>query len=134
MNYKPFLIGAIIYVVLAIVLGMLVAQLIPFATLIGALIAGIYVGRLAATPFKAAVDGIIACVLGGVIAGAVTFVSKGFILATTGLSFLDSIITLFGGLIAANSAGAVVGAFAWFIAAGIILGAIGGVIRKKIKK
>ena len=132
MNFKMYLIGGIIYVIIAIVLGMLVAALAPYAVLIGALIAGIYVGMKGTTPMKAAIDGIIACVIGGIIAGLITtFVS---IPTTTGVSFLDSIIGIFGGMIATNSSGAIVGAFAWFIAAGIILGAIGGYIGKKIKK
>jgi len=126
-----YLTGGIIYVVIAIVLGMMVAVLAPYAVLIGALIGGIYVGMKGATPVKAAIDGIIACVIGGVIAGIITpFVPM---VASTG-TLLDEIIKMFAGMIAANSPIAIGAVFAWYIAAGIILGAIGGYIGKKIKK
>jgi hypothetical protein len=48
---------------------------------------------------------------------------------STGLPFLDEIVRLLGGMLSPY-----VGALAWFIAAGIILGAIGGFIGKKIKR
>ena len=132
MNFKMYLMGGIIYVVLAIVLGMVGGMFSAFAVLIGALIAGIYVGMKGATPMKAAIDGIIACVIGGIIAGLITSFAP--IPTATGVSFLDSMISIFGGMIAANSPMAIPANFAWFIAAGIILGAIGGFIGKKIKK
>jgi hypothetical protein len=132
MNFKLYIIGGIIYVILAIILGMVAGTFAGYAILIAALIAGIYVGMKGATPMKAAIDGIIAGVIGGIIAGIVT----GFvpIPTTTGVSFLDSIISMFGGMITANSPVAIGAAFAWYIAAGIILGAVGGFIGKKIKK
>jgi hypothetical protein len=132
MNYKMYLIGGIIYVILAIVLGMVAGAFAAYAVLIAALIAGIYVGMKGTTPMKAAIDGIIACVIGGIIAGLI--VSFAPIPTTTGLSFLDSVIGIFGSMIATNSPMAIPANFAWFIAAGIILGAIGGFIGKKIKK
>ncbi len=137
MNFKLYLIGGIIYVVLAIILGMiggmLPINLAPYAVLIAALIAGIYVGMKGTTPMKAAIDGVIAGVIGGVIAGLITGFVGPLIPATTG-TFLDSIIGIFGGMIANTGFIAIGASMAWFIAAGIILGAIGGFIGKKIKK
>jgi len=131
MNYKLYLIGGVIYVVLAIVLGMIGGSFAAYAVLIGALIAGIYVGMKGATPMKAAIDGIIAGVIGGIIAGIITpFIPMAM---TTG-TLLDSIITVFAGMIQTNTPIAIGAAFAWYIAAGIILGAIGGFLGKKIKK
>jgi hypothetical protein len=52
-----------------------------------------------------------------------------YIPASTGLTFLDAVVAILGGFLSPY-----VGAFAWFIAAGIILGAIGGFIGKKLKK
>ena len=118
--------------VLAIVLGIVAGAFAAYAVLIAALIAGIYVGMKGTTPMKAAIDGIIACIIGGIIAGLI--VSFAPIPTTTGLSFLDSVIGIFGSMIASNSPMAIPANFAWFIAAGIILGAIGGFIGKKIKK
>ncbi|MFH1229273.1 MAG: DUF5518 domain-containing protein [Candidatus Aenigmatarchaeota archaeon] len=129
MNYKLYLTGAIIYVAIAIILGMVVASLAPYAVLIGALIAGIYVGMKGATPMKAAIDGIIACVIGGIIGSLISIVAGPLMRPSTGVSFLDEIVRFLGGFLSPY-----VGAFAWFISAGLILGAIGGFIGKKIKK
>lgn len=133
MKYKNFLIGGIIYVVLAIVLGMigglLPINLAPYAVLIAALIAGIYVGRKGLTPGKAAIDGLVAGAIGGIIAGAITTFAGPYIPASTGLSFLDVVVSLLGGVLSPY-----LGAFAWFIAAGIILGAIGGFIGRKMRR
>jgi len=132
MNVKMYIIGGIIYVILAVILGMIGGMFAAYAILIAALIAGIYVGMKGATPMKAAIDGIIAGIIGGIIAGIVTpFIPLSM---TSGVTFLDSIISIFGGMIASNSPIAIGAAFAWYIAAGIILGAIGGFIGKKIKK
>jgi uncharacterized membrane protein len=134
MNYKLYLIGGLIYVVLAIILGliggMLPINLAPYAVLIAALIAGIYVGMKGATPMKAAIDGAIAGVIGGVIAGIVTAVMP---IPTTTSTLLDSVIAVFANMITTYG-GQVMAAFAWYIAAGVILGAVGGYIGKKIKK
>ena len=133
MNLKMYVMGGIIYVVLAIILGMiggmLPINLAPYAVLIAALIAGIYVGMKATTPMRGAVDGIIAGVIGGIIAGVITSFAGAYIPASTGLTFLDAVVAVAGGMLSPY-----VGAFAWFIAAGIILGAVGGYIGKKIKR
>ncbi|MEM5872246.1 MAG: hypothetical protein QXD55_00055 [Candidatus Aenigmatarchaeota archaeon] len=131
MNFKLYLIGGIIYVILAIILGMIGGMFAAYAVLLAALIAGIYVGMKGASPMKAAIDGIIAGIIGGIIAGIVTGFAP--IPTTTG-TLLDSIILVFAGMITANSPIAIGAAFAWYIAAGIILGAVGGFIGKKIKK
>ncbi|MFH0928991.1 MAG: hypothetical protein V1818_01390 [Candidatus Aenigmatarchaeota archaeon] len=133
MNFKPFLMGALVYVILAIILGMiggmLPINLAPYAVLISALIAGIYIGRKASTPTKAVINGIISCVIGGAIGGLITIFIGDLIPASTGISFLDAVVALLGGFFTPY-----VGALAWFIAMGIILGAVGGFIGKKLKK
>lgn len=133
MNYKPFLKGALIYVILAIVLGMvggmLPINLAPYAVLISALIAGIYIGRTASSTTRAVIDGMIACVIGGVIGGLITLFVGPLIIASTGISFLDAVVELLGGMLSPY-----VGALAWFVSMGIILGAVGGFIGKKLKK
>jgi len=118
-------------VILAIILGMIGGMFAAYAILIAALIAGIYVGMKATTPMKGAIDGIIAGIIGGIIAGIVT---NWIPMAMTTGTILDSVITIFGGMITANSPIAIGVNIAWFVAAGIILGAIGGFIGKKIKK
>jgi hypothetical protein len=134
MNVKIYLLGGLIYVLLAMVLGMigglLPINLAPYAILIAALIAGIYVGRKAAKPVNGAIDGIIAGVIGGIIAGIVTAIVP--IPATTG-TLLDAVISMLSGMITTYG-GQVMAAFAWYISAGIILGAIGGYIGKRFLK
>jgi hypothetical protein len=129
MKAKLYLIGSVIYVALAIVLGIAVPFLAPYAVLIGALVSGMYVGTKGLTPAKAAIDGMVTGVIGGVLAGAITIFAGSFIMATTGISILDQVVSIVGGFLSPY-----VGAFAWFISAGIILGAIGGLMGKKIKK
>jgi hypothetical protein len=131
MNFKLYLVGAIIYVVIALVIGMAVAVLAPYAVLIGALIAGIYVGMKGLTPMKAVVDGIIACVIGGIIGGLISMVAGQLIRPSTGVFFLDEIVRFLGGFLSPYLG---IAALAWFIAAGVILGAVGGFIGKKIKR
>jgi hypothetical protein len=133
MNYQPYLIGGIIYAVLAIVLGMigsmLPINLAPYAVLIAALIAGIYIGMKELTPAKAAIGGVIVGVIGGIIAGIIASIGGNYIRASTGVPYLDVVVSALGGMMSQY-----VGVFAWYIAAGIILGGIGGFIGKKIKK
>ena len=116
--------------ILAIILGMVAGSFAAYAVLIAALIAGMYVGMKATTPMKGAIDGIIGGVIGGVIAGIVT----GFvpIPTTTGLSLMDSIVSMLS--VQLTGYLPMVASFAWYMAAGIILGAIGGYIGRKIKK
>jgi uncharacterized membrane protein YeaQ/YmgE (transglycosylase-associated protein family) len=135
MAWKMYVYGGIIYVVLAIVLGMIGGivpglNLAPYAILIAALIAGIYVGRKAGTPTRGAIDGIIAGIIGGIIAGIIApfFALSG----STGFPLLDSIATMIGSTI--TSYVTVLAGFGFFIGAGIILGAIGGYLGKKILK
>jgi hypothetical protein len=130
MNFKMYIMGGIIYVILAIILGMIGGTFAAYAVLIAALIAGIYVGMKATTPAKGAIDGIIAGIIGGIIAGIITaFVP---IPTTTGVALMDSIVSMLSAQLTGYVA---IGAtFGWYIAAGIILGAIGGYIGKKIKK
>jgi hypothetical protein len=134
MQYKPYLLGGLVYVIIAILLGMIgnfvpmLGFLAPFAVLIAALIAGIYIGRKALKPFNAAIDGIIVGVIGGVIGGIVNIFVP-LISPSTGISYLNLVISFLGDMLTPY-----VGAFAWFIAMGIILGAIGGFIGKKLKK
>jgi hypothetical protein len=89
MKAKLYLIGSVIYVALAIVLGIAVPFLAPYAVLIGALVSGMYVGTKGLTPAKAAIDGMVTGVIGGVLAGAITIFAGSFIMATTGISILD---------------------------------------------
>jgi hypothetical protein len=135
MNYKPYLLGGLVYVLVAILLGMIgnfvpaISFIAPFSVLIGALVAGIYIGRKASKPMNAVIDGIIVGVIGGIIGGALTIVSSSLISPSTGISFLDQVISVLGNMLTPY-----LGVFAWFIANGIILGAIGGFIGKKLKK
>jgi hypothetical protein len=131
MNYKIYLIGAIIYVVIALVISMAVAVLAPYAVLIGALIAGIYVGMKGLTPMKAVIDGIIACVIGGIFGGLISILAGPLIKPSTGVSFLDEIVKFLGGFLSPYLG---IAAMTWFIAAGVILGAVGGFIGKKMKR
>jgi uncharacterized membrane protein YeaQ/YmgE (transglycosylase-associated protein family) len=130
MNFKLYIIGGIIYVILAIILGMVGGAFAAYAILIAALIAGIYVGMKAATPMKGAVDGIISGIIGGIIAGIITSFIP--IPTTTGVSLMDSIVSILGSTLTGYLP--MIASFTWYIAAGIILGAIGGFIGKKIKK
>ena len=136
MNLKMYLYGGLIYVVLAIVLGMVFGMvtalsfLTPFVLLISALIAGIYVGRKAQTPVRGAIDGVIAGIIGGIIAGIIAnFVP---ITASTGVSLLDSVAIMLGATI--GSYITILAGFGFFIGAGIILGAIGGFVGRKLKR
>ena len=133
MNYKPFLIGALIYVFLAVLLvligGQLPINLAPYAVLIAALIAGIYIGRKATSPTRGVIDGIVSCVIGGVIGGVITIFISPLIPASTGISILDSVVALLGDFFSPY-----VGALAWFVSMGIILGAVGGFIGNKLKR
>ena len=83
----------------------------------------------ASKPINGAINGIIACVIGGVIGGLVTSFVGPLIVASTGISFLDAVVELLGGMLSPY-----VGALAWFVAMGIILGAIGGYIGKMLKR
>jgi hypothetical protein len=138
MNYKIFLLGGLIYVIIAIVLGMIgsfvsmLAFLGPYAVLIAALIAGIYVGRKGTTPTKAAIEGAIAGLIGGVIGGTITMFISPLIPARSGISYLDQAISLLGSFITPY-----MGAFAalaWFIVFGLILGGVGGFIGSKLRR
>lgn len=129
-----YIMGGIIYVVLALILGMiggmLPINLAPFALLISALIAGIYVGRKAASPMKGAIDGIIAGVIGGIIAGIIApFIPMP---GTTGITLVDQVAGMVGTTV--TSYVTILAGFGFFIGAGIVLGAIGGYIGKKIKR
>jgi len=130
MNFKLYIIGGIIYVILAIILGMIGGTFAAYAILIAALIAGIYVGMKAATPMKGAIDGIITGIIGGIIAGIIAnFIPMPL---TTGVTLLDQVASIVGGTV--TSYVTILAGFTFFIGAGIVLGAIGGFIGKKIKK
>ena len=135
MDYRIFLLGGLIYVIIAIVLGMIgsfvaaLAFLGPYAVLLAALIAGMYVGRKGMTPSRGAFDGAIAGLIGGFIGGAITIFISPLIPASSGISYLDMVVSLLGNMITPY-----VGAFAWFIVFGIILGAVGGFIGRKLKR
>jgi hypothetical protein len=135
MNYKIFLLGGLVYVIIAIILGMIgsflpmLSFLAPYAVLIAALIAGIYVGRKGMTTARGAIDGAIAGVIGGVIGGAITIFIGGLITSSTGIPYLDMAISFVGSFMTPY-----VGAFAWFISMGLILGAVGGFIGRKLRR
>jgi uncharacterized membrane protein YeaQ/YmgE (transglycosylase-associated protein family) len=136
MNFKMYIMGGLIYVILAIVLGFLFGMvtslifLTPYVLLISALIAGIYVGRKAQTPARGAIDGVIAGIIGGIIAGIIAPIFG--LISSTGFPLLDSIATMIGSTI--TSYVTILAGFGFFIGAGIILGAIGGFIGRKLKK
>ena len=138
MDYRIFLLGGLVYVIIAIVLGMIgsfvaaLAFLGPYAVLIAALIAGIYVGRKGMTPGRGAVDGAIAGLIGGVIGGIITIFISPLIPASSGISYLDQMISLLGSFLTPY-----MGAFAalaWFIVFGLILGGIGGYIGRRLRR
>jgi hypothetical protein len=135
MNYKPYLLGGLVYVIVAILLGMMgnfvpmIGFIAPFSVLIAALVAGIYIGRKASKPMNAVIDGIIVGVIGGVIGGAITIFVSPLISASTGISYLDLVISFLGNMLSPY-----LGAFALFISTGVVLGAVGGFIGKKLKK
>ena len=133
MNYKMFLLGGLVYVIIAMLLTMMGAMLpinlAPYAVLIGALIAGIYVGRKAMSPMRGAIDGMIACVIGGVIGGAITIYVSPLIPSSTGVPFVDQIVNMLGGMLSQY-----VGVFAWYVSMGLILGVIGGFIGTKLRR
>jgi hypothetical protein len=138
MNYKIFLLGGLVYVIIAIVLGMIgsfvsmLSFISPYAVLIAALIAGIYVGRKGSTPSKAAIDGAIAGLIGGVIGGAITIFISPLVPASSGISYLDQAISLIGSFITPYMGA--FAAFAWFMIFGLILGGVGGFIGRKLRK
>ena len=131
-----YIIGGLIYVILAIVLGFLFGMvtalsfLIPYVLLIAALIAGWYVGMKAQTPMRGAIDGIIAGLIGGIIAGIIAPMFG--LVSSTGFPLLDQIAIMIGSTI--SSYITILAGFGFFIGAGIILGAIGGFIGRKLKK
>ena len=134
-KYKPYLYGGLVYVLIAILLGMIgnfvpqISFIAPFAVLIAALVAGVYIGRKASKPANALFDGIIVGVIGGIIGGAITIFVSPLVSASTGISYLDLVISFLGKMLSPY-----LGAFALFISTGIILGAIGGFIGFKLKK
>lgn len=133
-NFKKYIIGGILYVLLAIILGMLGGlspiDLSPYAILLSALIAGIYIGRGSATGGKGAFNGIIVGIIGGIIAGIVApFV---VLPGTTGFPLLDTLALTLGTTI--TSYITILAGFGFFIGTGIILGAIGGWIGTKLRR
>ena len=133
-----YIVGGLIYVILAIILGMvggmLPINLSPYAILISALIAGIYVGTKATTPARGAIDGVIAGIIGGIIAGIIAPMLSGVAVmpGSTGFLMLDTLAIMLGTTI--TSYVTILAGFGFFIGAGIILGAIGGFIGRKIKR
>jgi FtsH-binding integral membrane protein len=105
MQYKQYLLGGLVYVIIAILLGMIgnfvpmLGFIAPFAVLIAALIAGIYIGRKALKPFNAAIDGIIVGVIGGVIGGIVNIFVPLLISPSTGISYLNLVISFLGDML-----------------------------------
>ena len=133
-NLKKLIIGGILYVILALVLGMVGGlspiDLSPYAILISALIAGIYIGRGSGTAGNGIINGLIVGVIGGIIAGIVApFV---VLPGTTGFPLLDSLAIMLGTTI--TSYVTILAGFGFFIGTGIILGAIGGWIGTKLKR
>jgi len=131
---KKYIIGGILYVILAIILGMLGGlspiDLSPYAILISALIAGFYVGRGSATAGKGAISGIIAGIIGGLLAGIVTTIWA--LPGTTGVPLLDTLAVMLGSTI--TSYVTILAGFGFFLGVGIILGAIGGWLGAKLKR
>ncbi len=131
---KKYIIGGILYVILAIILGMIGGlfpiDLSPYAILISALIAGFYVGRGSATAGKGAINGIIAGIIGGILAGIVTTVWA--LPGTTGVPLLDTLAVMLGTTI--TSYVTILAGFGFFLGVGIILGAIGGWIGAKLRR
>ena len=129
-NFKNYIIGGLIYVILAIVLGIFGGGFAIYAVLIAALIAGIYIGRGAGSGGKGVINGIIAGIIGGIIAGIIAPFAT--IPGTTGFPVLDSLAIMLGTAI--TDYVTILAGFGFFIGAGIILGAIGGFIGTKLRR
>jgi len=131
MSMKTLLYGGLIYVILAVVLGMVGGTFAAYAILISALIAGIYLGRGSGGAMKGVFNGII----GGAIGGIIISIIAPFIpvpTAGTGVTLVDAIVTSIFGVLTGYLP--ILASFGFTLAAGIVLGAIGGFIGTKLKR
>jgi len=132
MSVKTLVYGGLVYVVLAIVLGMLGGMLAPYAILIAALIAGIFLGRKSAGTMKGVFNGLIGGAIGGIIISIIAPFVPTTATGTTGVLMLDSAISSIFGILTGYLP--MLASFGFTLAAGIILGAIGGFIGTKLKR
>ena len=124
---KKLAIASLIYIIVALLIGFLLADFVIYAAAIGALIAGIYIGR-GYTTFKGMLNGLIAGVVGGIVGGIV----GGFVpdLGVPMGGWLNTMLVGVLGPLTENP---------WFALpsmalVGIVLGAIGGIIGAKLRR
>jgi hypothetical protein len=128
MSYvKKLLIGSLIYIVVAIAIAWVLPDFAIYAAAIGAIIAGIYMGRMA-TPFKGAMHGLAAGLVGGIIGGLIS----GFVpeLGVPMGGWLNNMLAGMLGQLTANP---------WFALpsmalVGLVFGLIGGFIGAKLRR
>jgi len=132
MSMKSLLYGGLIYVVLSIVLGMVGGTFAAYAILISALIAGIFLGRKAGSPMKGAFNGLIGGAIGGIIISIIAPFVPTTATGTTGVLMLDAAISSIFGILTGYLP--MLASFGFTLAAGIVLGAIGGFIGTKLKR
>lgn len=124
---KKLAIASLIYIVVALLIGYLLVDFAIYAAAIGALIAGIYIGR-GYTPFKGLLNGLVAGLVGGIIGGIVSGLVPDLGVPMGG--WLNSMLVGLLGQLTANP---------WFALpsmalVGIVFGAIGGFVGVKLKR
>ncbi|MFH1473585.1 MAG: hypothetical protein ABIE55_01695 [Candidatus Aenigmatarchaeota archaeon] len=124
---KKLLIGSLVYIIVAIVIAWFLADFAIYAIAIGALIAGIYMGR-GATPFKGAIHGLMAGLVGGIIGGTI-----GGLVPVLGIPLGGWLNDLIGGILGSLTANP------WYALpqmalVGLVLGLIGGFIGAKLRR
>lgn len=131
MDYKKILIGSLVYIVLAILIGYFVPDFAIYAAAVAALLAGIYIAGLGPSPIKGAFYGLLVGLIGGIIAGIIAM----YLPSIGGVSLAIPM----GGWLNSMLAGMVASAAPWIAVPsmaiiGMIFGLIGGYIGKAYLK
>jgi hypothetical protein len=126
--WKRLLIGSLVFIIVALLIGWFVVELAIYAAAIGALIAGIYIGREYPTPLKGALHGLVVGIVGGIIGGTIGGLIPDLGLNTGG--WLNSALVSVLGPLTANP---------WYAIpslalVGIVFGLIGGAIGPKTRR